>query len=149
IWLLSLELFFKKILILREANKKTIIGIRAVFERVQRVFLSPKTGIVLGIFVCAGIAIYALWYSSVGRFPVFPYVGNAYIDLGESFLQGKLSLLEQPDPQLMALDNPYDFQQRENVPYRWDASYYQGKSFVTSMLYWRILNGWKANETNK
>jgi hypothetical protein len=57
---------------------------------------------------------------------------NAYIDLGESFLHGKLSLLEEPDPRLMELDNPYDFKQRENVPYRWDASYYQGKYY----LYW-------------
>ena len=122
----------KKISIFSDENKKTIIRIHTVFERVQQIFLLPRTGIMFGIFVCVGITTYALWYSSAGRFPVFPSMDNAYIDRGESFLHGKLSLLEQPDSQLMELDNPYDFQQRENVPYRWDASYYQGKYY----LYW-------------
>jgi hypothetical protein len=130
--ILVLSYFSKNTLIIRDANKKIIIRIRILFERIQQIFVSSKTGILFGIFVSMGITIYALWYSSAGRFPLFPSVDNAYIDLGESFLQGKLSLLEEPDPRLMELDNPYDFKQRENVPYRWDASYYQGKYY----LYW-------------
>jgi len=112
--------------------KKYSLGIRTVFERVRQIFLSPKTGIIFGIFICAGIAAYAVWYSSAGRFPAFPLVNNDYIELGESFLHGQLSLLEQPSPWLMRLENPYDFEQREQNPYHWDASYYQGKYY----LYW-------------
>lgn len=81
--------------------------------------------------MCTGIAIYAFWYCSAGLFPVFPPVDNTYIDLGESFLHGQLSLLEKPDPRLATLSNPYDPAQR-NIPYHWDASYYQGKYY----LYW-------------
>jgi len=51
--------------------------------------------------------------------------------LGESFLRGQLSLLEEPNPQLTELQNPYDPAQR-TVPYHWDASYYKGKYY----LYW-------------
>lgn len=81
--------------------------------------------------MCLGIAVYAVWYTSAGLFPTFPPVDNAYIDLGESFLHGQLSLLEKPNPQLTDLQNPYDPMQR-NVLYRWDFSFYKGKYY----LYW-------------
>lgn len=85
----------------------------------------------MGLLTCLGIAAYALWYSSAGKFPTLPAGDNTYVDLGEAFLQGQLSLLETPDPQLVALDNPYDPAQR-TAPYHWDASYYKGKYY----LYW-------------
>ncbi len=106
--------------------------IRAIFDRVRQLILSPIIGWAFGILVCVGIAFYGLWYSSAGRFPAFPQFANDYIQLGESFLHGQLALLEQPNPELAALQNPYDYRQRENIPYHWDASYYEGKYY----LYW-------------
>ena len=78
------------------------------------------------------VSAYVLWYTSSGRFPDFPDIQNDYVDLGHAFLQGQLSLLEQPDPRLAALGNPYEYSQRKDIPYHWDASYYEGKYY----LYW-------------
>ena len=115
-----------------EGRENTRIKIQSILDRLGQIILSPLAGLVFGILVCLGIAIYALWYSSAGRFPAFPEFGNDYIHLGESFLHGQLSLLGQPSPQLKALQNPYDYLQRENIPYHWDASYYEGRYY----LYW-------------
>ncbi len=105
---------------------------RILSDYLGRKFLSPLIGGLFGILLCLGIASYALWYSSAGRFPAFPQVSNDYIQLGESFLHGQLSLLEQPNPELAALKNPYDYVERGSIPYHWDASYYEGKYY----LYW-------------
>jgi hypothetical protein len=101
-------------------------------ERTRLAFAAPRLGLAAGLVACVGIALYALWYSSVGQFPRFPNVENAYIDLGESFLHGQLYLAEQPDPRLAELQNPYDYQQRKNMLQHKDASYYQGRYY----LYW-------------
>lgn len=122
----------KKLLTRKESKPNTTSIIRSILERLQQIIVSPLTGLVFGILVCIAIALYALWYSSAGRFPAFPAYSNDYIQLGEAFLHGQVSLLEQPDPGLKALQNPYDYQQRLNIPYHWDASYYEGRYY----LYW-------------
>ena len=99
--------------------------------RIRQGVASAQFAIAVGAVVCTGIAIYTAWYVSTGLFPNFPPSENSYIDLGESFLQGQLALLEKPDPQLTVLPDPYDPAQR-TAPYRWDASYYEGKYY----LYW-------------
>lgn len=88
-------------------------------------------GVISATAICLILLVYALWYVSAGRFPEFPYAKNAYVDLGQSFLNGQLSLLEKPTPRLVALEDPYDPTQRD-MPYRWDASYYNGEYY----LYW-------------
>jgi len=105
----------------------------------KRIFPLDALWIPLAILVCLLIAGYSLWYTSVGKFPVFPVIGkhNYYVDLGESFLHGQLSLPEEPNPQLIALKNPYSYQQREHVPYQFDYSYYRGKYY----LYWGPVPG--------
>jgi hypothetical protein len=115
-----------------QTDKNQLTKIRTLLKRISQFINSPPLGWAFGIFVCMGIAFYALWYSSAGRYPAFPQFANDYIQLGESFLHGQLSLLEQPNPELAALKNPYDYLQRENIPYHWDASYYEGKYY----LYW-------------
>lgn len=97
----------------------------------QRLVYSVRFGVISAAAIFLILTVYALWYVSAGMFPEFPYAKNAYVDLGQSFLQGQLSLLEEPDPRLLALDDPYDPVQRD-MPYRWDASYYNGKYY----LYW-------------
>lgn len=104
---------------------------RNTIIRIRQVFASSLSTMAAGILACAAIAVYALWYASVGRFsPLLP-VDNAYIALGESFLQGQLSLLTKPNPEFMALPDPYDPARRIGE-FLWDASYYEGKYY----LYW-------------
>jgi len=104
---------------------------RSAVLRIKQGLASPQFAIATGMLTCAVIAIYIVWYSSAGKFPDFPETDNAYVELGESFLHGQLFLLEEPNPQLKALPNPYDPTQR-NAPHRWDASYYKGNYY----LYW-------------
>ena len=87
---------------------------------------------ILAIILVLLIAVYAIWYTSAGRFPVFTPVSNTYVDLGEAFLHGQLSLLQKPDPRLATLANPYDTKQQGLIPFLWDSSYYKGKYY----LYW-------------
>jgi hypothetical protein len=122
----------KRYLIRREQNQRIASKMQPIFDVVNKIILSPTTEMAFGILICAGISIYALWYSSANRFPAFPVTSNDYIQLGEAFLHGQTALLEQPGPELKALANPYDYQQRLNTPYHWDASYYEGKYY----LYW-------------
>jgi len=89
----------------------------------------PILVLLLTILLVAG---FALWYTSSGHFPAFPEIQNDYVDLGDAFLSGELALLEEPDPRLAALGNPYEYTQRKGIPYHWDASYFNGKYY----LYW-------------
>jgi hypothetical protein len=87
---------------------------------------------VLAVVVLAVFSGYALWFTSAGKFPVFYSIDNYYIRQGSAFLRGQLNLLDQPSPQLLALQNPYDFKQRQTVPYLWDITLYQGHYYT----YW-------------
>lgn len=79
------------------------------------------TGLILAWFLTAG---------TLDRW--FPYQ-HAYFDrLADAFLSGQLNLLEQPDPRLLALADPYPYQNRQGVNYLWDVSFFDGKFF----LYW-------------
>jgi hypothetical protein len=86
----------------------------------------------LSMLVVVCFAAYALWYTSNGRFPFFDRIGNYYVTLGDAFAHGQLSLRELPDPRLIQLQDPYTMSQRKDIPYLWDASYFQGKYY----LYW-------------
>lgn len=97
-----------------------------------RVFADARISAALAGLVLLALCAYAAWFTSFGRFPFFARVANPYVELGEAFLHGQAALLEQPDPRLVALDNPYQPAQRETVPFRWDLSYYQGKYYA----YW-------------
>ncbi len=108
-------------------------------HRLKRIILSTPFGIALAILVCLLVAGYSIWYTSAGEFPVFPKTGkdNYYIDLGEAFIHGQLSMLQKPSPELMALKNPYSYKQRQNVDYQFDYSYYKGEYY----LYWGPVPG--------
>ncbi len=105
---------------------------RSVAALLSTIRDSSRISIGLAVVLLAGASIYAAWYTSNGMFPLFRPVTNPYVDLGEAFLHGQVALLDQPDPRLAALANPYDEKQRENVPFLWDTSYYKGKYYI----YW-------------
>ena len=94
--------------------------------------VAEPLGLILAVVVGILILAFALWYTSSGQFPEFPNIQNDYIDQGNAFLHGQLSLLERPDPRLADLGDPYEYTQRKGIPYHWDASYYDNKYY----LYW-------------
>jgi hypothetical protein len=60
---------------------------------------------------------------------------NYYVELAKSFKSGHLYLAVEPPPELLALENPYDYFTRrekhiDNFP--WDLSLYKGKFYI----YW-------------
>ena len=77
-------------------------------------------------------AILFTWIISVGRWTDWPKTTNYFHLLGEGFREGETSLLLKPSEDLVALENPYIYENRESVHYLWDASLYEGKYY----LYW-------------
>ena len=78
-----------------------------------------------------------LWLVSVGFITTWPRTTDYYAMLGESFLEGKTHLLVEPDPRLLEISDPYEYEQRKTIPQIWDASLYDGKYF----LYWGPVPG--------
>lgn len=112
-------------------------GARRIAPAIRRVAGIRALAILLAGLVALGLCAYALWYVTAGQFPKFPYVNNSYVDLGEAFLHGQSCLLIKPSQELMALPDPYDLQQRSQVPYNWDLTYYNGCYY----LYWGPVPG--------
>jgi hypothetical protein len=73
-----------------------------------------------------------VWVVSAGHWTAWPSTDDSYSQLAEGFDHKQLSLLTKPDPALLALRHPYDYNSRQNVPYLWDASLYNGKYYI----YW-------------
>jgi hypothetical protein len=80
-----------------------------------------------------------------------------YAELAEGFRQGKLSMAVRPDPRMAALENPYDYGQRDaaRIAYLWDASWYRGEyhlyfSALPAVLFylpWRVVTGSYPHDT--
>ncbi len=88
---------------------------------------------VLGVF-----AVFAyLWIFTAGTLTEWPRGSRYFYLLGQAFSSGQLHLLEEPSPQLLAVENPYYYKERGNVPVIWDALFYQGKYY----LYWGPVPG--------
>lgn len=52
-------------------------------------------------------------------------------EIVDAFENGQVDLLQEPTPELMAMENPYDWSARnaEGVNYAWDHVYYEGKYY--------------------
>lgn len=122
------------------ASRLVPVAVRDHILRVQRsaadfirwLIFSPHVGLMFACAVFAAVAVFAIWYDSLGLFPAFPNLDNLYVDQAQAFLSGQLELLETPSADLLALSDPYSFEQREGISYVWDASLYNGKYY----LYW-------------
>lgn len=53
-----------------------------------------------------------------------------YPALAEGFLKGQLHLAVKPDPKLLALPNPWDFEARKGLDAWWDISYLNGRYYL-------------------
>ena len=77
------------------------------------------------------IAVVQVWIISAGQWWSWPTYSDDYSRLADGFLRGRLGLMVEPPPQLLALPNPYDA--IANRRYRWnDALLFNGKYY----LYW-------------
>jgi hypothetical protein len=90
---------------------------------------------ILPLFI--GIVVFYAWLSSAGNGENSGVTSYYYSYLADAFLDGDLHLAWQPDPHLLALDNPYDPVARAeldklNVLTPVDFSLYKGKFY----LYW-------------
>jgi hypothetical protein len=73
-----------------------------------------------------------VWFASSGSWTRWEPATRYYAELANSFKQGQLHLLDEPNEKLLSLSNPYDPNARQGVNYFIDYSLYQGKYY----LYW-------------
>lgn len=106
---------------------------RSAGTMVAKIQKSTGLSILIALVVLLSITYYAFWYTSQGHFPRYRSGFNAYVALGEAFLHKQVALLVQPDPRLLALDDPInDYAARESIPFYLDLSLYKGKYYA----YW-------------
>ena len=80
-----------------------------------------------------GVIILAyVWWVSLGLWTTWPESTNYYDLMATAFSHGQLALEVKPDPALLALEDPYEPNNREGVPVLWDATLYKEKYY----LYW-------------
>lgn len=90
-----------------------------------------STDILLLIIGIAAIWAY-IFVITAGKMDEFPRGWDYYWQLTQAFQNGQTHLLAEPSADLLALENPYDYQQRKEIGYLWDASLYNGRYY----LYW-------------
>jgi len=83
---------------------------------------------VLGV----AITVIYIWFVSVGYWRDWPKTTTYYNQLADAFLHGQTHLLIEPAPELLALDDPYNYENRKNIAQPWDTVFYDGKFY----LYW-------------
>ena len=80
----------------------------------------------------AVVVIY-VFFVSVGTWTKWPTTTNFYAQLAQAFDHRQLSLLAKPDPSILALQNPYQYEGlRKKAIYIWDVSLFNGKYYI----YW-------------
>ena len=118
---------------LRDGLSRTISGISSF---VEISWLSSRSRNRLAALLALGAVVSAeivyVFIVSVGTWTTWPEETAYYHLLSDAFRAGQVHLLIEPDPSLVALNDPYDVASHEEVPYLVDAIYYEGKYF----LYW-------------
>lgn len=83
------------------------------------------------LVACIGIVLtFYLWLVSVGSWTDWPSLTRTYDQLASAFMHGRLALELEPDPALLALQDPYDPATRKDVPFPLDVSLYRGKFYL-------------------
>ncbi len=97
----------------------------------QSIFASRTNQVTL--FAAIGILfmlIAYLWFGSFGLFNHLPTITAYYDKLATAFSHGSLSLEEQPDPALLALQDPFDRSKWDGINVPTDYSLYEGKYYL-------------------
>jgi hypothetical protein len=72
-----------------------------------------------------------VWLISVGRWTDWPESTDYYAMLANAFHHGQAHLMIDPDPRLLELSDPYDFEARKDIPAPWDVVFYDGKFYLS------------------
>ena len=114
-----------------DASKHDLPPAAGIQPARQRWFLRmlPLRGWLLGLLLALMCADYT-FVATAGKFSTLKWRTHTYDLAVEGFRQGHLYLPIQPSPKLLALDDPFDF---DNEPlWLWDASLYGGHYY----FYW-------------
>lgn len=88
-----------------------------------------RAALPIGLLLAA-LSLYYAFVATAGTFRLEAWHTDYYDLLAEAFRQGNLHLPVDPDPRLLAKDNP--FSRRNSSLWLWDASLYGGRYY----LYW-------------
>jgi hypothetical protein len=96
--------------------------------------VNTKTGrMYLSSAIIGGlIVLIYIWIISIGTWTTWPATTDYYDLLANAFSHAQLHLEEKPDPALLALDDPYNPDNRGGIPVLWDLTLYKGEYY----LYW-------------
>lgn len=72
-----------------------------------------------------------VWLVSVGRWTDWPGTTDYYEMLANAFQHGQAHLMIDPDPRLLELSDPYDYEARKDIPTPWDVVFYDGKFYLS------------------
>lgn len=90
------------------------------------------------IFVLGFILVFYIWVGGTASSGFNPdrNIYNYYNMLTDGFLGGKLHLLVQPRPEILRLDNPYDFEtvNKYSKFYLWDTCFYHRKYYIYNSI---------------
>jgi len=104
-------------------------GISAFVRQCRKYFfILPIVFFILAVYI---------WFASRGHWTNWDSPTRNYSYLASAFQKGQLYLPVKPDPELLALPNPYDPALRKGVEYPIDYSLYKGKFY----LYWGPVPG--------
>ncbi len=114
-----------------------LIFIFSLLYREENIFgslVNTKMGhMVLSSVVIGGcIILIYIWIISIGTWTTWPVTTGYYDLLANAFSHGQLHIETKPDPALLALDDPYNPDNREGIPVLWDLTLYKGEYY----LYW-------------
>lgn len=92
--------------------------------------------LVLLITVLCCVLTASVYHSSFGRSEPIEYPlqhsitqYDPYVQQFDAFMKGQLHFNYEPDEDFLAIENPYDPDQRHNVYYLYDRAYFQGKYY--------------------
>jgi hypothetical protein len=107
------------------------LAVRIRSSKLFGLFSRNQSNIWLILLGCCLIWMY-VWIITIGRIDTWPSGRNYYWLLTQAFQHGQTHLLVEPNPELLKLENPYDYRQRRGLEYLWDTTFYKGKYY----LYW-------------
>lgn len=108
----------------RKIQSRLVRSISALFTFIRRDwYIFPVVILVILVYV---------WFATSGSWTRWEPATRYYAELANSFKQGQLHLLDEPNAKLLSLSNPYDPDARQGVNYFIDYSLYNGKYY----LYW-------------
>lgn len=92
------------------------------------------TGIVTISICLLGVLLYCVLFVGIGKSYDYPLSSSLnyydpYTQQFDAFLKGQLHIDYPVSEELLELENPYDYGQRQGISYMWDRAMYEGKYY--------------------